>query len=113
MTLKELIAEAKKIEGWRLDGEEIRCRRGDCPILAVARQLEPEIFWEEGLDNSDFDRAAEILHLRESVAERVVAAADHAPSDDPLSTRLSAEERRIRRLLIEELIPKSRRPKAA
>lgn len=103
MTLNELIAEAKKIKGWRLRGNEIRCKLGYCPVVAVAAKRFPD----DHFFNKSYRSASARLKLRESVADRVATAADvHEES-------LTVKEALLRRRLIEELIPKSRRPKAA
>lgn len=56
-------------------GGEIRCKRGDCPIIAVFNATFPERAGE--FSNSSYQRAAAILKLDITIADKIADAADN------------------------------------
>lgn len=58
-------------------GGEIRCKRGDCPIIAVFDATFPQ--WAGEFYNNEYRRAAANLKLDITIADKIADAADMNP----------------------------------
>ena len=85
MTFAKFLKEVKALKlQWKEEPRGIRCRDGDCPILALARAkgLVAEFYM-----NSTFESKAKKLGISSSLAHRIASAADLHGRSKPLKTK--------------------------